>query len=472
METVQANLQVRTATVARFEALKSFVPLMNLPQLAVGLNRVTGPPVGPPVGQTIIFPDVTGGTPFVGQPGLDHAQLSRVNIFLPLDPSGHITALPIAEEGIRAKVLMEQFVRRSQAVLAAQRYFNAKQIHYGLRVSSSGLDLAGQTLALIERKLRERQAHDIEVSQASVELGKARLFLTNLEKDARIAERRLGVVLHQCRLLVPQEIGPIPIEPESAFQFDLLDPDTVDLSVIPDFPATREAAIERAKRQRLEVRINIVGLRIARLQNTRDKTRLLGLGQLPLSMSFKNTTPGNGGVALGMIFGTLYDLPLVDIGLWANLRQAKIDVIRSQIDLEKALLETAEDAGDSWDRWQQAVRDWEQEEAEYRLAIEFRDRQARLFQEHQVIRLDVTGAEVSLLQADANRWTAWYNLQLARLDILRTTELLLDYIEKAGIVDLPSMPDDSIEHAHRHKFLAWFTKNGHGGRADRGEGAP
>ena len=189
--------------------------------------------------------------------------------------------------------------------------------------------------------------------------------------------------------------------------------------MVPDFPLTREQAVERAKRQRLEVRLMVVGLRIARLKQTRDKTRLLGLGQLPLGMSFKNTSPGNGGIAFGMIFGTLYDLPLVDIGLWAGLRQAKLDVIRSQLDLEKSLLDVAEDAGTSWDRWQQTISEWEQKEAEYRLSIEYRDRLARLYNEKQVIRLDVMGAELNLVQADANRWTAWYNLQLARLDILR-----------------------------------------------------
>jgi outer membrane protein TolC len=457
VETVQANLEVRTATVARFEALKAFVPLMNLPQLAVGFNRLTGAAT---TGQNIIFPDVTDGVPLVGRPGLDYAQLSRFNIFLPLDPSGHITALPIAEEGIRAKVMMEQLVRRYQAVLAAQRYFDAKQIQYGLRVSSSGINLAAENLGFFERKLREQQAHDVEVSQAKVSLGKSKVFMANLEKDSRISERRLGVVLHQCRLLVPQELGPVPIEPESTFAFDLLDPDLVDPLIVPDFPQTREQAIERAKRQRLEVRLMVVGLRIARLKQTRDKTRLFGLGQLPLGMSFKNTSPGNGGIAFGMIFGTLYDLPLVDIGLWAGLRQAKLDVIRSQLDLEKSLLDVAEDAGSSWDRWQQSIREWEQREAEYRLSIEYRDRLVRLYNEKQVIRLDVMGADLNLLQADANRWTAWYNLQLARLDILRATELLLDFIEKAGITDLPKVPDDPAESSPRHRYFGWMARAG------------
>ena len=201
------------------------------------------------------------------------------------------------------------------------------------------------------------------------------------------------------------------------------------------------------------VRLMIVGLRIARLQQTRDKTRLFGLGQLPLGMSFKNTTTRNGGIALGLIFGSLYDLPVVNLSLWANIRQARLDVIRSQLDLEKSLLEVAEDAGSSWDRWQQAAREWEQREAEYRLRIEYRDRRARLYREQQVIRLDVLASEVDLLQGDANRWTAWLNLQLARLDILRATELLLDYIEKGGIAAVPAVVDTSPKPGHGHGFL-------------------
>jgi hypothetical protein len=450
VETVQANLSVRTATVARFEALKAFIPLMNLPQLQVGFSRVTGPAFS---GQSVIFPDVTDGVPLRTQPGLVNAELNRFNIFLPIDPSGQITALPIAEEGIRAKELMEQLVRRAQAVLAAQRYFEAKQIGYGQRVANAGAYVADETLALVARKLRERQAHDVELSQARVEVGRARVLVADLGKAERNAERRLGVAVHQCRLLVPQELGPVPIDPESAFTFDLAEPDLVDLSLLPDFPRCREDAVQLAKRQRLEVRIMVVGLRIARLQQIRDKTRLFGLGQLPMSMSFKNTTTLNGGTALGLIFGSIYDLPVVNLSLWANIRQARLDVIRSQLDLEKSLLEVAEDAGSSWDRWQQAVREWEQREAEYRLRIEYRDRRARLYREQQAIRLDVLASEVDLLQGDANRWTAWLNLQLARLDILRATELLLDYIEKAGIAPVPAVPDAPPEPGHRQSFL-------------------
>jgi len=348
---------------------------------------------------------------------------------------------------------MEQLVRRAQAVLAAQRYFEAKQIGYGQRVADAGAYVAEETLGLVERKLREKQAHDVELSQARVDVGRARVLVADLGKAKRNAERRLGVAVHQCRLLVPQELGPVPIEPESAFTFDLAEPDLIDLSLVPDFPRSREDAVQLAKRQRLEVRLMIVGLRIARLQQIRDKTRLFGLGQLPLGMSFKNTTKANGGIALGLIFGSLYDLPVVNLSLWANLRQARLDVIRSQLDLEKSLLEVAEDAGSSWDRWQQAVREWEQREAEYRLRIEYRDRRARLYREQQVIRLDVLASEVDLLQGDANRWTAWLNLQLARLDILRATELLLDYIEKAGIAAVPAVVDTPPKPGHGHGFL-------------------
>jgi hypothetical protein len=154
-----------------------------------------------------------------------------------------------------------------------------------------------------------------------------------------------------------------------------------------------------------------------------------------------------------MIFGSLYDLPVVNLSLWASIGQARLDIIRSQLDLEKSLLEVAEDAGSSWDRWQQAVREWEQREAEYRLRIEYRDRRARLYREQQAIGLDVLASEVDVLQGDANRWTAWYNLQLARLDILRATELLLDYIEKAGIAPVPAVVEASSRTGHHRGFL-------------------
>ncbi len=144
VQTVQANVAVRTAQVAQFDALKEFIPLVTLPQIFVGFNRFAGAP-----GTNIIFPDVTGGTPLSGLPGMDHVQLSRMFLSFPLDPSGHITALPIAEEGIHVKLLMEQLVRRSQAALAIQRYFQAKQIPYGIRVARRGVTLAQETRLLV-----------------------------------------------------------------------------------------------------------------------------------------------------------------------------------------------------------------------------------------------------------------------------------------------------------------------------------
>ena len=261
-----------------------------------------------------------------------------------------------------------------------------------------------ETLGLVERKLREKQAHDVELSQARVDVGRALgwVLVADLGKAERNAERRLGVAVHQCRLLVPQELGPTPIEPESAFRFDLAEPDLIDLSLVPDFPRCREDAVQLAKRQRLEVRLMIVGLRIARLQQLRDKTRLLGVGQLPLGLSFKNTTSANVGMALGLIFGSLYDLPVVNLSLWANIGQARLDVIRSQLDLEKSLLEVAEDAGSSWDRWQQAVREWEQREAEYRLRLSnIAIVQARLYREKQAI----GSSTCSLLRSTCSRAT-------------------------------------------------------------------
>jgi len=440
VQTVKANVAVQNAAIGRFEALKHFVPLGELPQLMVGFRRFNGSSSD---NLNIIFPDVTGGTPLVGRPRLDHAELNRVNFFFPLDPSGQITALPIAEEGIRARLLMEQLVRRSQVVLAAQHYYEAKQLVYGIRTARLGLDFAGQNVGLVERKLREKQAHDVELTQARTDLGKSQVLLADLDKEERIAQRRLSVILHESRLLVPQEKGPLPIRLDGEYCFLLDDADVVDIGVVPDFPCSREDAIERAKRNRLEVRILIVGLRIARLQQQRDKLRLCGLGRLPLGASFKNTSAGNGGVAFGAIFGATYDLPLLDIGLWANLRRARLDVTRSQLDLEQGLLDVSADAGNSWDRWQQAQLEWEQRERELRLRQEYLERQERLFEQKQAIQLEVVATRVNVLQADANRWTAWFNLQLARLDVLRATELLLDYIEKAGIAPAPSLDKES-----------------------------
>jgi outer membrane protein TolC len=437
VETVQANVAVRTAQVAQFDALKEFVPLATLPQLLVGFNQFI-----PGKNLSIIFPDTALGTPLVGSAGLTPVQLSRVFLSFPLDPSGQITALPIAEEGIRAKLLMEQLVRRSQAALAIQRYFLAKQIPYGIRVAQRGVTLTQETRALVGRKLLEKQAHDVELSTARVDESRARVLLLDLEKNLRISQRELAVVLHQSRLLVPQEHDPLPIELDCAYAFDLDDPDLVDLALVPDFPSTRDEAIDLAKRQRVEVRILVVGLRIARLRQKRDWLGLLGKGIIPAELSFKNTTPANGGVALGAIFGAAYIPPVVDINLWANIRQARLDVIQSQLDLEKALIEAANDAGSSWDRWQQAIQEWQQREKELALRRELFERQERLYRQKQSFFVEVLGTEVNLLQADANRWTAWYNLQLARLDILRATELLLDYVEKAGIARLPAGQED------------------------------
>ena len=230
------------------------------------------------------------------------------------------------------------------------------------------------------------------------------------------------------------------------------------LAVVPDFPCSREDAIQLAKRQRVEVRILVVGLRIAGLRQKRDWLGLLGKGILPAEMSFKNTIPGNGGVALGAVFGMAYAPTLVDVDLWANIRQARLDVIQSQLDLEKSLIDVANDAGNSWDRWQQAIKEWEQREKELALRRELFERQERLYEQKQSFPVEVLGTRVNLLQADANRWTAWYNLQLARLDVLRATELLLDYVEKAGIAHLPSGHEDPEPGFWKHR-LAWLRRS-------------
>lgn len=451
VETVQANVSVQTATVARFEALKEFVPLVNLPQLAVAFNQLGGP------GKVMILPDVTGGALLEGSPGLQQAALNRANLYFPLAPSGHITALPIAEEGIHAKVLMEQLVRRSQMMLAIQGYYEAKQVEYGIRTARLGVKLTGETLALTERKLREKQVHDVEVTEASISDTKARVLLADLEKDARITQRELALVLHQSRLLVPQQGRIIPIRLDESYDFDLAAPDEVDLRWMPDLPGSRPEAIELAKQQRVEVRLRLVGLRIARLQQKRSVLGLLGEGRLPAELGFKNTSPTrNGGITLGAIFGSSYGLPVVDIGLWSSIREARLDVVQSQLELEKALIEVAADAGNTWDRWQQAIREWELGEAELRLRHELLERLERLYEQKQSIWVEVLGAQVNLLQADANRWTQWYNLQLARFNILRATEQLLDYVERKRITRLTAGQKPPPEGIHR-RWLPWLA---------------
>jgi len=451
VETVKANVAVQTATIGRFEALKQFVPLINLPQLMVGFRQFSGS------GDVLIFPDVTDGVLLKGRPALQAAALNRFNLFFPLDPSGHITALPVAEEGIRAKVLMEQLVRRSQVMLGIQHYFETKQVLYGIRTAQLGLTFAQENLALTERKLKAEQAHDVEVTEARVAEKKANVLLTELEKDLRISQRHLAVVLHQSRLLVPQTEQPIPITLDHEYGFFLEDPDVVDLQVVPDFPTSREEAIQLAKRQRIEVRLLLVGLRIARLQRDRSLLGLLGAGRVPTELGFKNASSANGGITLGAIFGTTYGLPLVDITLWSEIRKARLDVVRSQLELEKSLLEVAEDAGNAWDRWQQAAKEWELREQELRLRNELMERQERLYQQKQTIWVEVLGTRVNLLQADSNRWTAWYNLQLARLDVLRSTEQLLDYVERAKIAKLTAWQEPPPP-GFWHRWLPWLAR--------------
>lgn len=448
VDVVKANVAVQTAAVARFEALKEFVPLVNLPQLAVGFNQLGGP------GKIMILPDVTGGALLQGSPGLQQAALNRANLYFPLAPSGQITALPIAEEGVHAKLLMEQLVRRSQMMLAIQDYYQAKQLEYGVRTARLGVELAGEILGLTRRKLHERQSHDVEVTEARVGESKARVLLADLEKDSRITQRELALVLHQSRLLLPQEKA-APIRIDYAYAFDLADPDEADLRWMPDFPGSRDEAVELAKQQRVDVRLRLVGLRIARLQQQRSVLGLLGGGQLPAELGFKNATGRNGGVTLGAIFGSSYGLPVVDVGLWSSVRQARLDVVQSQLELEKALVDVAVDAGNSWDRWGQSIRDWEQSEAELRLRHEVLDRAERLYDQKQAIWVEVLGARVNLLQADANRWTQWYNLQLARFNVLRATEQLLDYVERKGVARLTAWQKPPSE--GRRRWLPWLA---------------
>jgi hypothetical protein len=300
-----------------------------------------------------------------------------------------------------------------------------------LKTAELGVEYANANLHVVQERFAERQAYDLEVTEAQVNVHRAKVLEADLEKEFAIRQQQLGVVLHTSRLLVSQEEGPIPIQPKSSYEFLLADPDLVDLSLIPDFPASREEAVARAKQQRYEARIMEVGLRAARIQDQKDLLSLLGVGRVAGGLGFKNAGEANEGIAFGAILGADYDVPLVEIGLWADLKKSRLDVVRSQLDLEHALVEVAADAGDSWDRWEFAEKEWRLREHEYQLRMEALARQKQLLGEKQVIEVDVLAAEVAASQGDTNRWTAWYNLQLARLDVLRSLELLLDYVEKS-----------------------------------------
>ncbi len=438
---LQANVAARNANVARLEALKSFLPVVTMPQLAFGLRRVEG--AGTPA---IAFPGIVfSGSTFAGFPGLDHVASNGVDLFFPLDPSGQITALPIAERGIKVKQLMEQLVRRSQLVLAAQHYFEAKQVLYHLRVAELGIRVAEESVSNLQGRMEERQANPIDLRLAQVDLGKARLHLASIVRQQRFTQRELGVVMHRSRLLIPQEQGPFLIEPQQSYQFDLHDPDVVDLGSVPEFPVSREAAIALAKRQRLEVRILIEGVAIARLQQKRNALRLLGLGTLPLAIANRELT---GKTSLGLAFGNYYEFPGFDPILWANVRHARLDIVSSELDLEKSLMDAATDAGHTWDKLQLAVEDWRQKELELKMARVLYDQQESRYREKQAIFLEVLGARLNFVQADANRWTSWYNLQLSRLDVLRSTDLLLPYAERLlhGTAELARALADGKSH--------------------------
>jgi outer membrane protein TolC len=422
VQVVQANVATHTAAVAKFEALKSFLPLATMPQLAYGVFRAQG--VGLP---QVAFPGITlSGSTFDGFAPNDRVASDGLDLFFPLDPSGQITALPIAEHGIKVKEIAEELVRRSQMVLIAQDYFDAKQVLYHLHVAELGVRVAQETVSVLQNRLAERQVYPVEVQQAQTDEGKARLNLASLQRDQRRTQRELGSVMYRSRLLIPQSTGPLPIQAQTSFDFDLADAEPVNLDLVSIFPTSREEAIDLAKRLRFEVRMLVEGVTIARLQEQRSKLRLFGLGSLPLGLANREY----GGItSLGLVFGSYYEVPAFDVGLWANVRRAKLDVVRSELDLEKMLIDVAVDAGNSWDKWQLANQNWQQKQTELKLVSQEYDRQVQRFQGQQAIMLDVLGAQLNVLQADANLWTAWYNLQLARLDVLRATELLLDYVE-------------------------------------------
>ena len=211
--------------------------------------------------------------------------------------------MPIAGEGIHAKLLMEQLVRRSQAALAIQGYFVAKQIPYGIRVAELAVTLAQETRVLTGRKLLEKQAHDVELSKARIDESQARVVLANLEKNSRIAQRQLAVVLHQSRLLVPQDRGPMPIDLDHEYSFDLDDPDLVDLAIVPDFPARGRRPSNWPSGNGWWFASWSWVCASPSCGRSGAGLACFGTGGVPAELSFKNTTAANHGVALGAIFG-------------------------------------------------------------------------------------------------------------------------------------------------------------------------
>ena len=115
---------------------------------------------------------------------------------------------------------MEQMVRRSQAALAIQGYFETKQIQYGIHVARAAVNLTDQTLEQVERRLLQKQAFEVEIIQSRVAASRARLLLADLQKSYRIQQRNLAVTLHQSRLLVPQT-KPVPIALDVMFAAQL-----------------------------------------------------------------------------------------------------------------------------------------------------------------------------------------------------------------------------------------------------------
>ena len=235
-------------------------------------------------------------------------QLSRVLLALPIDPSGQITALPIAEEGTRAKLLMEQLVRRSQAALAIQAYFEAKQIPYGIRVGRLAVTLAQETRALTGRKLLEKQAYDIELSQSEDrrEPGARASWPTSRRtRGSPSASSPWSCTRAACSY--PRTVVRCRSSWTESIAFDLDDPDLVDtgdcarLSLLaggrpfnwPSGSGWRCASSSSACAWPTS------GAAATGL-------RLFGTGGLPAELSFKNTTAGNHGVALGAIFGATY----------------------------------------------------------------------------------------------------------------------------------------------------------------------
>ena len=330
VQTVQANVAVRTATVARFEALKAFIPLTFLPTFAVGFSRLTGQLTNP----SIIFPDVTGGTPFAAaaRPGLceyqsiqhlpasgpfraDHGAADRRGGDPGQGAAGTVGPAvaggaggPAVLRGEAGPVPPEGRRRRRRPGRGLRRLFRAEAPR-AAGARRRGQPGAGGRGPIPGPAVEHREGC--------------------LDHPASAGRRRAPVPAAGA----PRG-GAAPIESEWRFAFDLDSPDTVDLRLVPDFPCSRSRPSSGRVEQRLEVRLMIVGTRMARAPEQAGQAPPVRDGRPPAQPVLQEHVAEQRRRRARPALRGVYDLPVTNVGLWSRLRQAKLDVMLSQIELD------------------------------------------------------------------------------------------------------------------------------------------